>query len=138
MTEIYSLLFTDIFTSNIVFCFNSEIAIASMKVFNLHNKFHIIIISICAYFLAACFNYFFGMTCYKILAPSTQEQPHKNDKIIQFRNGQIIYILLMLSGIPFFGKFIILMAGFIRLNFFKAILISIISKLIYYIYFVMF
>ncbi|RTK92741.1 MAG: DedA family protein [Rickettsiales bacterium] len=139
MTEIYSLLFTDIFTSNLVFCFSDEIVIASMKIFDSYNKLHIIIIATLAYFLVSCFNYFFGSLCYKILAPLNKDHViEPNKTLLQLRNGQLIYVLLVLSGIPFFGKFIIFLTGFVRVNFFKTIIIAIVSKLIYYIYFMMF
>lgn len=139
MIEIYFLLFTDVFTSNLIFCFSNEIIIASMKIFDSYNNLHIIIIATLAYFLTSCFNYFFGILCYKILAPLNKDHAVESNKnLVQLRNGQLIYILLMLSWIPFFGKFIILLTGFIRVNFFKAIIMAIVSKFIYYIYFMIF
>lgn len=142
--EQYSLLFIDTLASNIVFCFTSEFALASMKAFNLYNKYLLLLVALSSFTLASTLNYYFGKICYKILAPfnrgaknihdTKKSTPHTQP----LKQNNIIYFALLLSGTPFTGKFIVFFAGFYKANFIRTILITICSKLVYYIYFMMF
>lgn len=142
--EQYSLLFIDTLTSNIVFCFTGEFALASMKAFNLYNKYLLILVALSSFTLASALNYYFGKICYKILAPfSPNAKNNSDDEKLNLhtrlhKQNNIIYFALLLSGMPFTGKFIVFFAGFYKTNFMRTILITMCSKLVYYIYFMVF
>jgi membrane protein YqaA with SNARE-associated domain len=136
-TEIYLLLFTDSLVSNLAINTSSELVIHSMKVFNSYNPYVIIIISTVAFTVASCINYLFGIICHKILSPLAGEEvksaPSRIEQVHHFR-----YLLLVLSFVPFFGKFIPVFAGFCRINLRLTIIIVFFVKLIYYAYFILY
>lgn len=133
--EIYLLLFTDSFVSNFVFNNADEVVLHSMKIFNTKSPYLVIITATSAAFFAYIVNYALGIACYKILAPMSPEESRvdQNVKFKFFYNDFILIPLLLLSAIPFFGKFIILFSGFCRASLRKTLLIGTLSKLTYYI-----
>lgn len=131
--EIYTLLFTDTLVSNFAFNFSTELAFYSMKTFGLYNLYLVILVTSFAFMVSACINYGFGILCYNILMPfkpDAKEQSKINpDKI---RNHKYLIIMLMLSALPFFGKFIMLFAGFCKVRPLFAISVGSGARLIYY------
>ena len=129
----YSLLFTDSLVSNFVFNISTELALHSMKIFGLYNSYLVIMLASLAFMLAACINYGLGILCYNILAPLKSEGINTNnintDKI---RRNKYLPFFLLLSAVPFFGKFIMLFAGFCKVRPTLAISIGSLSRLIYY------
>ena len=137
ITEIYLLLFTDTLTGNLCFNISSELVIGSMKIFGNYNNAAIISIATPAFIIAAVINYIFGRICYKILAPWTPRERRLSEKrIAQLNNNSYVLLLLIFSCVPFFGKFILFLAGFSKLNFKNVIVIAAITKLIYYTIFI--
>ena len=133
--EIYLLLFTDSLVSNFAINNSTELATFSMRIFSsLYNSYIVLATATCAVIVAFSANYLLGIACYKILAPmNTEESNQGNSKRIEaIRRSKLLVIILFLSGVPFFGKFIILFAGFCRLSFIKAITIGSFAKFIYY------
>jgi membrane protein YqaA with SNARE-associated domain len=133
--EVYSLLFTDSLVANFAINNSTELAIVSMKTFSdLYSTYTILAIATCAAFFAFSANYLLGIVCYKILAPTNTEESAKNDfeRISALRQSRALPLILCLSGIPFFGKFIILFAGFCRVSFAQTIIIGTLAKFIYY------
>lgn len=133
--EIYLLLFTDSLVSNFAINNSTELAIFSMKIFsNLYNPYIVLATASCAIIIAFSANYLLGIACYKILAPTNVEESSKgtSKRIEAIKASKILPIILLLSGTPFFGKFIILFAGFCRVPFFKTIIIGSFGKFIYY------
>ena len=136
LIEIYLLLFTDSLVTNLVINPSSEIIIDSMQVFHSYNPYIIIVTATAAFTAASLINYLFGRLCYKILAPvAANESKSLENKVNILRKWE--YIILLLSFVPFFGKFILLIAGFCRINIFKTIAISVLVKFIYYAWFVL-
>lgn len=136
-TETYLLLFTDTLVSNLAINASSELAINSMKVFALHNSYIIIAIASFAFALAMCFNYGFGILCFKILAPASKEEGRgQHTKIEKLKKSKYLPIILIFSAVPFFGKFVFLFAGFCRTNFISSLLIASSAKLVYYTIFI--
>jgi membrane protein YqaA with SNARE-associated domain len=131
--EIYSLLFTDVLTSNFAFNISSEIVLDTMQTFGNYDKKIILLVAIIAYTFSICINYIFGIMCSKILAPANQKASELNSKIEIITKSRFLPIIIIISFAPFFGKFIILFSGFCRINFIKILTISVIAKLIYYI-----
>ena len=133
--EIYLLLFTDSLVSNFAINNSTELAIFSMKIFSsLYNPYIVLATATCAVVVAFSANYLLGNACYKILAPMNAEESNQDNskRIEAIRRSKLLPIILLLSGIPFFGKFIILFAGFCRVPFFKTIIIGSFGKFIYY------
>jgi membrane protein YqaA with SNARE-associated domain len=88
---------------------------------------------ILAYCIAICLNYVLGILCFKVLSPiNSRDVEHSKMVLDRFKNSKIIYLLLMLSVVPFFGKFIVLFSGFCRIKFKTVLIISILTKLVYY------
>jgi membrane protein YqaA with SNARE-associated domain len=131
--EMYSLLFTDSLVSNFAFNISTELALHSMKIFGLYNSYLVIMLASLAFMLAACINYGLGILCYNILAPLKSKGTNTNnintDKI---RRNKYLPFFLLLSAVPFFGKFIMLFAGFCKVRPILAISIGSLSRLIYY------
>ena len=140
--ENYTLLFTDTLTSNLVFIFKSEMALSIMKVFGYYDVWLMVIIASFANICAGVINYIFGITTFKILkSPAHNSNDHINQlsqiRINKFKKSQFIPIFLLLASVPFWGKFVLLFAGFIRLNFVKTIIITSFAKIVYYAYFIL-
>jgi membrane protein YqaA with SNARE-associated domain len=132
-TEIYTLLFVDTLSSNVVFNFSDEFAIQSMKVFGFYNHYLVILLASMAFSIAACINYALGILCHNILAPLKPIE--KNASKInpeKIRNHKYLVAMLMLSALPFFGKFVMLFAGFCRVRPMLAISVGSLARLIYY------
>lgn len=130
--EIYTLLFTDTLVSNFAFNASSEMATSSMKIFGLHDPYIVVMVAALAFSVSCCINYVLGIICYKILSPLNSEENKENIKIDLVRNSKYLPLLLLLSAVPFFGKFIILFAGFCKVRPMLAICIGSLAKLVYY------
>lgn len=133
LIEIYTLLFTDTVYSNFAFIPSSEIILGSMKIFNTYNPYIVILVASFGFFVSCILNYIFGLLCYKMLAPTnSSELNDMEDKIASINESKYLTLILCLSAIPFFGKFIILFTGFCRTRIVKTLVIACGVKFIYY------
>jgi len=132
--EIYLLLFTVTFVSSFAFNNSREFVIFSMEVFGFYNPYIVIITASIAVTIAYCANYLLGIACYKILAPSNNDESGVggSKRIEAIRATKFLPLLILLSGVPFFGKFVILFAGFCRVPFLMTIALGTLAKFIYY------
>lgn len=136
-TEIYALLFTDTLTSNLAINISTELVLPAMKIFGNYSNFQILLVTLAAYCTAICFNYVLGVLCFKVLAPiNSRDVEHSRMVLDKLRNSKIIYLLLMLSVVPFFGKFIVVFLGFLRLRFSHTLLLGGVMKLLYLSYYI--
>lgn len=139
LTEIYLLLFTNTLVSNLAINPSSELVIYSMKVFNSYNPYIIIAVTTVSFSIASCINYLLGIICHKILAPlASEEASSSQNKIEQIRRSNYLFLFLVLSAVPFFGKFIVVFAGFCRINLSLTLAIAVFVKIVYYSYFMLF
>jgi len=136
--EIYLLLFTDVLTANFAFNTSSEIVLDTMKLFGNYHKPLMLLVALIAYAFSIGINYILGVLCYKILTPLGEEQNQLNAKINSIKNFKLLPIIIAISFLPFFGKFIVLLAGFCRIKFKMVLLISVITKLVYYSFLIFF
>jgi len=136
--EIYLLLFTDVLTANFAFNTSSEIVLDTMKLFGNYHKPLMLLVALIAYAFSIGINYILGVVCYKILTPLGEEQNQLNAKINSIKNFKLLPIIIAISFLPFFGKFIVLLAGFCRIKFKMVLLISVITKLVYYSFLIFF
>lgn len=140
--ENYALLFTDSFTSNLVFRFTSEMALHTMKIFAHYDPFKLILVASVANCCAYIINYIFGVVVFKILRPNSHDMHSHSarlsrERINIFKKSKWIPLFLILAILPFFGKFVLLFAGLVRLDFIKTIMITSSVKILYYIYFIL-
>jgi membrane protein YqaA with SNARE-associated domain len=132
--EIYLLLFTDTFVSNFAFSNTTELAIYSMQIFGLYNPYIVILTASGAITLAYLVNYILGIVCYTILSPMSKDEGNtsSSSRIEAIRNSNFLPLILLLSGVPFFGKFIILFAGFCRAPLLMTVSIGTLAKFVYF------
>lgn len=136
--EIYLLLFTDVLTANFAFNTSSEIVLDTMKLFGNYHKPLILLVVLIAYAFSIVINYILGVVCYKILTPLGEEQNQLNAKINSIKNFKLLPIIIAISFLPFFGKFIVLLTGFCHIKFKIVLLISVIKRLVYYSFLIFF
>jgi membrane protein YqaA with SNARE-associated domain len=129
--ETYLLLFTDVLVSNFAFNISPDIVFGAMKIFEYDKKLMILVASM-AYATSIIINYLLGIVCYKILAPVNSNETDLNSKIKYINNFKFLPLIIALSCIPFFGKFIILLGGFAKVNFKLIFFIALIAKVVYY------
>ncbi|PCJ25776.1 MAG: hypothetical protein COA94_05825 [Rickettsiales bacterium] len=136
LPEIYALLFTDTLVSNFAFNASSEMVTASMKIFGTYNPYHVILIASAAFFIVSCVNYLLGIICYKIVIPFNSKEADLS-RITNLRKSRYLIIIMMLSAVPFFGKFVMLFAGFCGVRPGFAIFTGSLAKLVYYSFFML-
>ena len=128
--ESYSLLFTDSLVSNLAINANAEFVIYSMKMFGNYSHWLMIIIASSAFIVAISLNYLLGRLLFNIFKYGAE--PRSDLLKLPFLNSKSIFLILLLSAIPFFGKFIPLFAGLKRLKFMYVIWVCAIAKFCYY------
>ncbi len=134
-TEAYFLLFTDILMSNFAFNSSRGIILDSMKIFGNYDIKLMLLISIIAYSFSIIINYFLGRISYNIIAPLNDNKKLENAPIHQVKKLKLLPMIIVLSFIPFFGKFIIFFLGFCRIRLTNLLLIAVSVKLVYYFYY---
>ena len=130
--EVYTLLFTDSLVSNLVISLDRELIFHTMKVFGDHNKVAIVLTSTTASIFANCINYFLGRVLFNFFYLTKNNVGNRVYVAYSQFIARYYVFVLMLSIIPFWGKFIILLTGFTKVNFFRVIGISGLMKLCYY------
>lgn len=136
-TEIYALLFTDTLTSNLAINISGELVLPSMKVFGNYDNFQILLVALAAYCIAICLNYVLGILCFKVLSPINSRDVENSKRVLdKIKNSKAIYLLLILSAVPFFGKFILVFLGFLRFRCSHTLLLGGIMKLLYLSYYI--
>ncbi len=133
-TEVYFLLFTDVLVSNFAFNISYEIIFDSMKIFESYDIKLMIAVSMIAYSISIFINYLLGNVSRNILAPSDKEEKPNISFMEYVKNFKFLPIIIALSAIPFFGKFIIFFLGMCRVNLRQLFFIAISTKLIYYVF----
>jgi membrane protein YqaA with SNARE-associated domain len=137
LVETYFLLFTDTLVNNLAFNVSSEVMIEVMSVFGNYEISIIILVATLAFTIAGIINYIFGKAVYKILIPTSQNSELSAKRLQKIQNSRYLPLFLMLSAIPFFGKFILLLAGFCQIRFVLAITIASFARFGYYLYLIL-
>lgn len=134
ITESYLFLFSDSFFSNLSVNLNSELALHTMIVLGNFNAKVVLAICVLANISAFALNYALGQTCYRIYKSS-------NDPVIQERHDKLNasfkkYYLLIVMLVVFepFGKFVILISGFMNASILRIISLAVVFKFLYYVY----
>jgi len=131
--EAYTLLFTDSLVSNLVISLDSELIAYTMRMLDDYNKAAVVFTATIASIFANCINYFLGRVLFNFFYLANKN-PGNRTHYETYSRFIIRYhvLVLSLSIVPFWGKFIILLAGFTKVNFFRVIGISGLMKLCYY------
>ena len=133
ITEAYLLLLVDSFVSNLVFCTSDEVIFNTMKVFGIYNNYIILAVATGAYFLSITVNYLFGVLCYNIFSTKISDKTG-GERINLVKESKYLPLIILLSFINFYGKFIILFMGFCRVNIYLVIVLALTSKILFYSY----
>jgi len=136
--EAYLLLFTDTLTSNIVISLHDELMLHTMLMFGNYNSLTILLTVWAAFTCSTGINYFFGRSLLNIFYYTKDQQKLLIHKAFVKFYQKYKFILLILSAIPILGRFILLSAGFTKINLLKVLGISAIAKLCYYTYIIYF
>lgn len=131
-SEAYLLLFTDSFLGNLVIDLNNELIVYSMKIFSGYNNLLIIIIATIASACAASINYLLGRILSRVIALSNNKHIQTNYRILSHLFSKYNLVIICFIIVPFWGRFIPLIAGFTKISFIRVLIISVISKLCYY------
>ncbi len=137
LVETYFLLFTDTLVNNLAFNTSSEVMIEVMSVFGNYEMSIIILVATLAFMVAGAINYIFGKAVYKILIPISQNSDLSTKRLQKIQNSKYIPLFLLFSAIPFFGKFVLLLAGFCQIRFMLAITIASFARFVYYLYLIL-
>lgn len=122
--EAYLLLFTDALINNLAISINYEFVFATMRSFGNYNKILMILSASFGSSFAFTLNYLLGIIIGRILGKG-----NTNNFILKY-----MMIILLLSAVPFFGKFVLVIAGLYRYNIGITMLICSTLKFIYYNY----
>ena len=130
--ETYILLFTDTLVSNLAINSSYELVIHSMKIFGQYNSYLIIFVASSAFAVSCLANYLLGIICFRILSPLSPKESETAIRTEKIRDNKYLPLLLLLSAFPFFGKFVILIAGFCKTRLLLTIIIAALAKFVYY------
>lgn len=136
--EAYFLLFFDSLVSHLAFTNSNELIFNTMQTFGAYNSYIILVVAAGAYLLSIIINYFFGRVCYNILFTKIADPSISTDRINSVRESKYLPLVILLSFISFYGKFIILVMGFCRVNIYQVMSLALISKTLFYSYLIWF
>lgn len=138
LLEVYLLLLTDTLTSNIIISVHEELILYTMLMFGSYNKLLILVIVVIASMFATSVNYFFGRILLNIFYYTKDQQKLvRHQLFVQFFQ-KYSHILLIFTVVHMWGKFILLVAGFTKINFSKVLGITTLAKICYYMYIIYF
>lgn len=132
--ELFVFILCDTFFSNLVFTIIPELAAwAAPKLSSLP---HYAIYSACflGVFFASICNYIFGIILQRVFSSLTEDNENavKNSSNLNSFMKNFGHYLLVLSFVPIYSKFIIILAGFTRFNFFASVAITTFMKTVFY------
>ncbi|MFK8040208.1 MAG: hypothetical protein AB8B67_02590 [Rickettsiaceae bacterium] len=134
-SELYSLLFTDVFASNLVFISEKTFVIDTLKAFRADNSLYGVIIATFAASVGMIVNYCVGILFYNILKLPKNKRLRNGfkylDEVINFATKYHVFLLLLVL-VPFMGKFVQIMIGLARISLIKFTFACIILNIIYY------
>lgn len=132
--EAYTLLFTDSLVGNLVISLQNEFAIYSMNLFGGYNTFIMLIVGWLASVFAIFFNYILGKFLFNIVRPKKENIFHVRYNEFSDSFNKYYFLFLLVSVVPFFGKFMHSLTGFLNFNFLKTLLICSSLKFCYYLF----
>jgi membrane protein YqaA with SNARE-associated domain len=132
--EAYLFLLTDSLYSNLVISSKLELALSVMQTLGTYDIRTMFVVSLIGSILASAMNYLAGIVGYNLYRFSTDQQIQlRYQKATTIFSKYGAYILLLVP-LPYFGKFIIFVAGFTRFGMMRAMFYITISRVLYYLY----
>lgn len=132
--EILWFIFVDTFTTNLFFMPGSELAIwVSLKISEV-NYYKILVVGFFGVLCGSIVNFVMGTMISKIFQNQFENNVviQRNSKTLKDIFARYYLLLLAMSFIPVYSKFLILAAGYARFNFVLMVLVTSIFKTIYY------
>lgn len=132
MWESYLFLFFDSLTSAIILPIKAEMAVQAMSISGLYNQYLIFIIATISSVLGSLINWKIGQSL--IFLQNTKILIKYKTQIAEAEikwNKYVIWMLLF-SSLKILGNPLALLAGFLRSNFKKFLMIVIFGKMVYY------
>ena len=111
---------------------SSEFVIYSMKAFANYDVSLIFLVVIAASFISVTLNFLFGKILKTIISTSASNTINTKQKNISVIFNKYSILFLLLSVVPFCGKFVQVVAGVFDVKYIRVISISMLSKTIYY------
>jgi len=136
-TELFWLIFTDTFTTNLAFIINNEMAIwVAPKLTNLPKE-TILQIAFASVFCSSICNYLFGIVISNIFGKVTRgnNQASQNIGIVKDSFDNFGLLILVIGFIPVYSKLVVVFAGFCRYKIIRVLVIVSIVKTLFYAYF---
>lgn len=137
LLEAYLFLLADTIFGNVILYPSYEYIGFIMKGLGTYNEFHIFLVSGLGFFIAIIVNYFFGLILLKIYLASMEESKRDNYNRLSKIFENYGNFLLLLHLVPPFGNIVPLLCGFTRFSFWRALIIILGSKMIYYSYYIL-
>lgn len=136
--ETYSLLLSDTFFTNLAIDNSTELVIHTIKIFGNYQPLPVIAIATIGFVLASMANYLLGKVIFKIVAPSEEgKYQEMQNRMTTIRNFKFLPLIILFSAVPFWGKFVVLFAGFCNIRFIYTMSILTVAKLSYYSYLIL-
>ncbi|MGV2432142.1 MAG UNVERIFIED_CONTAM: hypothetical protein LVQ98_01830 [Rickettsiaceae bacterium] len=136
--EAYSLLFTDTIFGNILLYAHSEFILHIIKNLGGYDKLISFVVASIGFAIAVAFNYLCGLILYRIYQSTTDSEKQRNYLKLHAFFHQYGHYILLTNVMPLFGIFMPLLAGFVNFGFKKSVIISLLSKMLFYIYYIYF
>ncbi|MCC8417149.1 MAG: hypothetical protein LN588_01180 [Rickettsia endosymbiont of Bryobia graminum] len=134
--EAYIILFNDSLLGNLIINLDNEILIHSMSILNNYNNILIIFVATIASLIALGINYLLGRVLLRVFNYFKTERSEVQYQLFsQFFVKYYVWVVFLII-LPFWGKFIPLILGFLKIDFFRALSIIALIKLCYHIYIV--
>lgn len=133
--EAYFLLLNDSIFGNLVLYPSGEFVLFAMQKLVGYNSHIILLTSILGFIIAVILNYFFGKILYKIYKASVESNIHRNHDQLVIYSQNYRYIILLFNIFPTFGSFIPLLAGFVSFGILRSMLFCLLSKILFYAYY---
>ncbi len=136
MFEAYSFLFSDSFFGNILLYAHSEFVLYAMKSLGGYQNNVMFLVAILGFSLSCIFNYFCGYVLYMLYKSCVVVKKQANYVRFHVFFQKYGTYLLCTNMMPLFGSFIPLLAGFASFGLWRSLAIAIVSKAIFYVYYI--
>jgi membrane protein YqaA with SNARE-associated domain len=134
--EAYIFLLSDSFFGNILLYAHNEFVLYAMKHIGGYENRIMLLVSLVGFTISCLFNYFCGTVLYILYKSTVNSAKQSNYWVLHRFFHKYGHYLLCTSIIPLFGSFAPLFAGFASFGALRSVGLSVVSKAIFYIYYI--
>jgi membrane protein YqaA with SNARE-associated domain len=134
--EAYSFLLSDSVFGNILLYAHSEFVLYAMKSLGGYDTETMLAVAIGGFSIAVMLNYLCGSVLFRLYRSSVPQEKQNNYWKLHNLFHKYGYYFLYSNIIPLFGSFIPLLAGFFAFGLYRSIALAVMSKMIFYIYYI--